>query len=215
MEELAGTGRIHHYRFRRAAHALDVIEDARVPGATAVLAWPLVLLAFATAVYTALLFAQAKGRDFWQSPALPLHMLAHAAIGGAAASVPGFVPRWRTRAFEGVTKRGRSGPGVLVALVVMWVELGTRHPTRDSERAAKMIYAGRYKKLFWGVSVGLGSDTTAGPDRDRRTDCRRRSGGSGPGWCPCDRARVGRGPAAHPARVSGVRMTEARREEGV
>ncbi len=39
----------------------------------------------------------------------------------------------------------------------MWVELGTRHPTRDSERAAKMIYAGRYKKLFWGVSVGLGA----------------------------------------------------------
>ncbi len=44
-----------------------------------------------------------------------------------------------------------------MALVVMWVELGTRHPTRDSERAAKMIYAGRYKKLFWGVSVGLGA----------------------------------------------------------
>lgn len=126
-----------------------------VPGATAILAWPLVLLALATAVYTALLFAQAKGRDFWQSPALPLHMLAHAAIGGAAAL---YLASFFVGGLEPLREilRWTLGAGVLMALVVMWVELGTRHPTRDSERAAKMIYKGRYKKLFWGVSVGMG-----------------------------------------------------------
>ncbi|CAN5856437.1 polysulfide reductase NrfD [soil metagenome] len=127
-----------------------------VPGATAVLAWPLVLLAFATAVYTAMLFAQAKGRDFWQSPALPLHMLTHAAIGGAAAL---YLASFFVGGLDPLREilRWTLGAGVFTALVVMWVELGMRHPTRDAERAAKMIYAGRYKKLFWGVSVGLGA----------------------------------------------------------
>lgn len=124
--------------------------------ATAVLALPLVVLAIATAVYTAFLFAQAKGRDFWQSPALPLHMLAHAVVGGAAAlylaslAVGGLEPlreilRWAL------------GGGVLAALVVVWVELGVGHPTSDAERAAEMIYAGRYRVLFWVGTVLLGS----------------------------------------------------------
>jgi formate-dependent nitrite reductase membrane component NrfD len=37
-----------------------------------------------TAIYTAFLFAQAKGRDFWQSPSLALHMLVHSFMAGAA-----------------------------------------------------------------------------------------------------------------------------------
>src|SRR5829696_1491216 len=40
--------------------------------------------AILTAVYTAFLFAQAKGRDFWQSPVLGLHMIVHSFIAGAA-----------------------------------------------------------------------------------------------------------------------------------
>ncbi len=41
-------------------------------------------LATATAVYTAFLFGQAKGRDLWQSPLLPAQFLAHALLAGAA-----------------------------------------------------------------------------------------------------------------------------------
>ncbi len=44
----------------------------------------LIGLALLAAVYTAFLFAQAKGRDFWQSPALPVHMLTHSLTAGAA-----------------------------------------------------------------------------------------------------------------------------------
>ncbi len=127
-----------------------------VPGATAALAWPVVALAFATAVYTAFLFAQAKGRSFWQSPALPLHMLAHAAVAGAAALylvsffVEGLQPLRGALALT-------LALGLIAGLLVFWAELSIGHPDRDAERAAQMIYRGRYKTLFWGGSVVLGS----------------------------------------------------------
>ena len=47
--------------------------------------WPVLVLSVLLAIYTAFLFAQAKGRDFWQSPLLILHMLLHAVVGGCAA----------------------------------------------------------------------------------------------------------------------------------
>lgn len=42
--------------------------------------WLTALMAIVVAVYTAFLFAQAKGRDFWQSPTLALHMLVHSTL---------------------------------------------------------------------------------------------------------------------------------------
>ena len=127
-----------------------------VSWATTVLAWPLVALAGAAAVYTAFLFGQAKGRSFWQSPGLPLHMLVHAAVAGAAALylvslfVEGLQP---LRSVLPVTL----ALGLVGVLLIMWAELGMKHPDRDAERAARMIYAGRYRTLFWGGSVVLGS----------------------------------------------------------
>src|SRR5262249_33895267 len=47
-----------------------------------VLLWPGGVLAVLAAVYTAFLFAQAKGRDFWQNPLLSVHLLAHALLAG-------------------------------------------------------------------------------------------------------------------------------------
>ncbi len=127
-----------------------------VTWATAALAWPLVVFSFATAVYTAFLFAQAKGRSFWQSPALPVHMLAHAAMAGAAALyvVSFFVVDLRPlrEALEPTLALG-----IVAGLLVLWAELGIGHPDRDATRAAKMIYQGRYRTLFWGGSVLLGS----------------------------------------------------------
>ncbi len=46
--------------------------------------WPIIILSVLLAIYTAFLFGQAKGRDFWQSPLLSLHMLLHSAVGGSA-----------------------------------------------------------------------------------------------------------------------------------
>lgn len=119
------------------------------------LAWPLAGLAAATAAYTAFLFAQCKGRDFWETPMLPLHMLVHAALAGAASlwlaslAVDSLAPLRPALLWT-------MGLGVLAALGTMWMELYTKHPSLDSERTAKMIYKGRYSGLFWYGSVLLG-----------------------------------------------------------
>ena len=42
------------------------------------------VFAFLSAVYTAFLFAQAKGRDLWQSPMLGVHMILHSIMAGLA-----------------------------------------------------------------------------------------------------------------------------------
>jgi formate-dependent nitrite reductase membrane component NrfD len=43
------------------------------------------LLAAATAAYSGWLFGQAKGRDLWQSPLVPVHLLVQAFVAGCAA----------------------------------------------------------------------------------------------------------------------------------
>ncbi len=81
-----------------------------------------VLLAVATAVYTAFLFGQAKGRDLWQSSLLAPHLLVQALTAGAAC----FAPGWLLFLIP--------VNGLIVA-----AEIWGRHPTEDSRRAAKLI----------------------------------------------------------------------------
>lgn len=104
-----------------------------------VLAWPIVALSFATAVYTAFLFAQAKGRSFWQSPLLPVHMLAHAAVAGASTLylaslfVGGLEPLRGALALT-------LALGLLAGLFVMWAKLSIGHSDRDATCAAEMFF---------------------------------------------------------------------------
>jgi Fe-S-cluster-containing dehydrogenase component len=81
-----------------------------------------VLLAALTALYTAFLFGQSKGRDLWQSPLLAPHLLVQALLAGAAL----FEPSW-LRLLLPVN-------GLLVA-----GEVFGRHPTEDAHRAARLI----------------------------------------------------------------------------
>jgi formate-dependent nitrite reductase membrane component NrfD/ferredoxin len=109
--------------------------------------WASFLLAVIVAVYTAFLFAQAKGRDFWQSPALPLHMLVHSLMAGASVfslALP-FV----------ATVAGWSGflGTVLVVtislnLLTIWMELSITHPTTEASTVVDMIVRGRYATRF-------------------------------------------------------------------
>ena len=80
------------------------------------------LLAVASAVYTAFLFGQAKGRDLWQSPLLAPHLLVQALVAGAALVQPGLL-----LVLLPIN-------GLLVA-----AEVWGRHPTEDAARAARLI----------------------------------------------------------------------------
>lgn len=117
------------------------------------LAVPAILAAAAAAGYSGFLFGQAEGRDFWQSPLLPLHLVVQAVVAGAGVLAIGAV------AF------GASPPPALVAaltagvalhLVVIAAELWTPHANRDVAVAAAAMTKGPDAPLFWYGAVALG-----------------------------------------------------------
>ena len=100
-------------------HVLAGLRGLLLPRAvTAITA----LLAAATAVYTAFLFGQAKGRDLWQSPLLGPHLLVQALLAGAVLVRPAWI-LWLLPL-----------NGLLVA-----AEVWGHHPTEDGRRAARLI----------------------------------------------------------------------------
>ena len=109
-----------------------------------------------TAIYTAFLFAQAKGRDFWQSPSLALHMLVHSFMAGAAVFL---IVNLITK--EGIVwtdyLRNTLIIGLLVNMALMVLEFVTTHPTQEAKLTVKMILKGRYRNMFWIGAVLVGN----------------------------------------------------------
>ncbi len=111
-------------------------------------AFPLALLG---ATYTAFLFAQAKGRDFWQSPLSPPRMLNQALIAGTAVMM--LASPIRAHGLANVLL------GLLAAnLVVLLLELWTPHASQDAARAARLISRGPDGIVWWaGILLGSGA----------------------------------------------------------
>lgn len=110
------------------------------------------LVALVVAIYTAFLFAQAKGRDFWQSPVLPFHMLNHAFMAGAAIIL--FL------APEGSLSSQANFVlwiSLLINLAILTIELAIPHPTQDSKKAVELIAKKVFAKRFWIGVVLLGN----------------------------------------------------------
>ncbi len=113
-------------------------------------------LALGAAIYTAFLFAQAEGRDLWQSPLLPIHLLVQALMMGAGAVLvlglaidapPGLLEAC-TATFTGC---------VLIDLLMLLLgEFGIPHASEVAARAAHEISQGRYRKSFWWGAIALG-----------------------------------------------------------
>jgi Fe-S-cluster-containing dehydrogenase component/formate-dependent nitrite reductase membrane component NrfD len=120
-----------------------------------VLVLPALVLGVAAAGYSAFLFGQAEGRDFWQSPLLLPHLVVAATLAGAASLVlVGTV----TGAAE-IAVLSMAG-FLAVALILhgglMLAELGVSHANTDVARAARVITRGAYRARFWGVAVVAG-----------------------------------------------------------
>jgi formate-dependent nitrite reductase membrane component NrfD len=127
---------------------------AGASGLVHALAVPGLLLAMGAAGYSALLFGQAEGRDFWQSQLLLPQLLVAALVAGAASLV-------LLQTFA-----GRDLTGVLLLSTVMWVgvlghlvlvlaELFGSHANLDAARAARLV-TGSWRTAFWGGVVVLG-----------------------------------------------------------
>lgn len=118
------------------------------------LIWPGVVLAGLSAIYTAFLFAQAEGRDLWQSTLLPWHLLVQALMAGAAALLV-------AGAFIGIAPEPLRvlawslGLSLLVNLLVtVGGEFGTPHASQVAAAAAHLITRGRYARWYWSSVVG-------------------------------------------------------------
>ena len=116
--------------------------------AAEIIMWIAAMTAILVAVYTAFLFAQAKGRDFWQSPTLPLHMLVHSVMAGAGAMAIGNMLMANDGRWGGFLENILVGT-LIFNLVLLVVELSVTHPTADAKATVDMIMKGRYKNRFW------------------------------------------------------------------
>jgi Fe-S-cluster-containing dehydrogenase component/formate-dependent nitrite reductase membrane component NrfD len=120
------------------------------------LLWVGGMLAVGAAVYTAFLFGQAEGRDLWQSPLLPFHLVVQALMVGAGMLL--VLDLFLTMP-EALTQFTRMvfGVALLVDLFVTLVgEFSMSHATELAARAAHEISRGRYRRYFWQGSVLLG-----------------------------------------------------------
>jgi len=120
-----------------------------------VLLWVTAFFAVLLAIYTAFLFAQAKGRDFWQSPSLALHMLVHSVMAGAAifslVSMVSGMEDWMS------ILKNTMIIVLVINLFTMITELIMTHPSTAAHTVVLMITKGRYKNLFWIGSVLIGN----------------------------------------------------------
>ena len=120
------------------------------------LALPALVLAGASAGYSAFLFGQAEGRDFWQSSLLLPQLLVAALVAGAASLlIVGFV--------SGADLGGLWTLSMVMAValllqgLVLTAELLVPHASLDAARAAALITRGEWRTRFWGGVIAAGT----------------------------------------------------------
>jgi Fe-S-cluster-containing dehydrogenase component len=109
-------------------------------------------VALMAAVYTAYLFAQARGRDLWQSPVLGPHLAVEALLGGAGGLLPAAAALYPSalHPFEVLVA------GSAVAhLLLRAAETTSLHPTAHARLAALEMTHGRYATFFWAGALGI------------------------------------------------------------
>ncbi|MFQ5883307.1 MAG: 4Fe-4S dicluster domain-containing protein [Candidatus Methylomirabilales bacterium] len=113
------------------------------------------ILAAAAAGYSALLFGQAEGRDFWQSPLLLWHLLVAAVLSGAACLLLlgqglglGAVV-WRLSRLLTAA--------LIVNVILIAAELFGPHANQDAHQAAHLVTRGPFRASFWGGVVLAGT----------------------------------------------------------
>ena len=117
-----------------------VIED--------ILLWPGVALGVMSAVYSAFLFGQAKGRDLWQSPGFAVHLLVQALAGGSAALlILGFLTGTNPNAVTMLSWTLLLATLAGAALVLG--EIFLPHVNSHVAKAAEVMRSGRLKNRFW------------------------------------------------------------------
>ncbi|HEY7713536.1 MAG TPA: 4Fe-4S dicluster domain-containing protein [Candidatus Binatia bacterium] len=123
--------------------------------------WPAALFAIASAGYSAFLFAQARGRDFWQSPLLFWHLIVKSITAGAATLM-------LIGSLELITPYQFVSPqmffwliyillvSLFVGLAMVFTELFIKHGAEEGVRAGDLLLKGALWKPFWIIAIGVG-----------------------------------------------------------
>ena len=120
-----------------------------------VVQWLAAAFAIASACYSAFLFAQAKGRDFWQSPLFLWHLLVQALVAGSATIlIAGIL-------MDTASEILRSAAltlvlSLIVSLAMNMGEIALPHVSEDVRIATRTLISGRLSMRFWGLVVGTG-----------------------------------------------------------
>lgn len=135
-----------------------------VPGALVV---PTAILAAASACYSAFLFAQAKGRDLWQSPMFFWHLLVQAFVAGAAVllltTIFSLALSSNLSRIASTIKLYLAGRAFLallfflvVSLAMVMAEALLPHTTEDLRMAVENMVRGPLSIRFWFLAIGAG-----------------------------------------------------------
>lgn len=111
-----------------------------------ILMGPGLALSLLTAVYTASLLGQARGRDLWQNPLLAPQFVLQAMLAGAAGTL--LASAWCAPGVAPVAAAATALASLVQALL-MAGETVAGHPTAHAELAAREMTAGRYRVYFW------------------------------------------------------------------
>lgn len=111
------------------------------------------ILALASAGYSAFLFAQAKGRELWHSSLFFFHLLIQALVAGAAIVV-------LTSAWDDVWILGDVFARILrtwmiLNLLMVLAEIFLPRGNQDAQLAIKALIRGRWKIRFWFWTLGV------------------------------------------------------------
>jgi len=120
------------------------------------LLWLTATFAVASSGYSAFLFAQARGRDFWQSPLLFWHLLVQSIGAGAAMlTLIGTVLGVSLPLFSLIGQL--MVISIFASLAMTFGELFMKHGAAEAARAGELLLSGPLSKSFWIFVIGLGS----------------------------------------------------------
>jgi Fe-S-cluster-containing dehydrogenase component/formate-dependent nitrite reductase membrane component NrfD len=119
------------------------------------LVWIGALLAICAAAYTGYLFAQARGRDLWQSPLFTWHLIVQALVAGASALLIAGI------AIAPAAETIRALAGVLAIALVLSAamilgEITLAPSGEDVHRAIALLTRGALSTRFFGGAMALG-----------------------------------------------------------
>jgi formate-dependent nitrite reductase membrane component NrfD/ferredoxin len=120
-----------------------------------VVLWPTVLVGFCAAAYTAFLFGQCEGRDLWQTPLLPAHLIVQALLCGTV--VLALLPDALGGSMQAVSVASPVIAFTLALhLLMVMGEVAMPHTTDNARYGARLMTHGPFAAAFWRGAVVAG-----------------------------------------------------------